>query len=158
LEGGALPQPVPGYQVRILDGNHLAGTEHRPVPTRTTSAAMLPGQALVVLDPATMLVRDVVPSEDPYTQERLLIEAGLPRLAEGELWIADRNFCSSRFLFGVAAGGAGFLIRQHSATLRRDQPSAWTDLGRIATGEVSEQALRLTDIDARGRVVCDEHG
>ena len=24
-----LPQPVPGYRAKILDGNHLAGTEHR---------------------------------------------------------------------------------------------------------------------------------
>src|SRR3954468_6753548 len=59
LDDGTLPQPVPGYRARILDGNHLAGTEHRPAPTRTTRttrAAPLPGQALVVLDPATMLV------------------------------------------------------------------------------------------------------
>src|SRR5215212_7171894 len=51
-----LPQPVPGYRAKILDGNHLAGTEHRPKVTRTTRAAVLPGQSLVVLDPATMLV------------------------------------------------------------------------------------------------------
>ena len=36
----------------LLDGNHLAGTEHRPAPTRTTRAAALPGQALVVDDRA----------------------------------------------------------------------------------------------------------
>ena len=149
---------MPGYQARILDGNHLAGTEHRPAPTRDSSAAMLPGQSLVVLDPATMLVRDVVPCEDPYTQERLLTEAILPGVAPGELWIADRNFCCTRFLFGVAAGGASFLIREHSATLRRDQSGDWVELGPVATGVVSEQTLRLTEIDARGRVLCDEQG
>ena len=31
-----LPQPVPGYRAKILDGNHLAGTEHRVPATRTT--------------------------------------------------------------------------------------------------------------------------
>jgi IS4 transposase len=158
LDGGTLPQPVPGYRARILDGNHLAGTEHRPTPTRSTAAAALPGQALVVLDPATMLICDVVPCEDPYTQERLLIDAVLPRVAAGDLWIADRNFCSSRFVFGVAARQAQFLIRQHSSTLRREELSGWTDLGRIATGVVAEQMMRLTDLDARGRVRCDEHG
>ena len=52
LDGGTFPQPLPGSRARILDGNHLAGTEHRPAPTRTTRAAALPGQALVVDDRA----------------------------------------------------------------------------------------------------------
>jgi hypothetical protein len=59
--GADLPQPGPGYRAKILDGNHLAGTEHRPKVTRTTRAAALPGQSLVVLDPSTMLALDVVP-------------------------------------------------------------------------------------------------
>src|SRR4051794_14504065 len=54
--GVALPGPVPGYRAKILDGNHLAGTEHRVPVTRASRAAALPGQALVVLDPASMLV------------------------------------------------------------------------------------------------------
>src|SRR5262249_2909521 len=65
-----LPGPVPGYRAKILDGNHLAGTEHRVPETRATRAAALPGQALVVLDPATMLAIDVVPCEDAHAQER----------------------------------------------------------------------------------------
>src|SRR3954469_17402176 len=39
----ALPGPVPGYRAKILDGNHLAGTEHRVPATRATRAAALPG-------------------------------------------------------------------------------------------------------------------
>src|SRR5229473_3583204 len=73
-----LPQPVPVYRAKVLDGNHLAGTEHRPKVTRTTRAAVLPGQSLVVLDPATMLVLDVVPCEDAHAQERSLIDQVLP--------------------------------------------------------------------------------
>jgi hypothetical protein len=82
----------------------------------------------------------------------------LPRVTAGELWIADRNFCSTRFVFGVTARQGHFLIRQHPSTLRWEEAGAWTDLGRIATGVVAEQSFRLTDIDARGRVRCDEHG
>lgn len=158
LDGGTLPQPLPGYRARILDGNHLAGTEHRPAPTRTTRAAALPGQALVVLDPATMLVCDVVPCEDAYAQERSLIDAVLERVAEGDFWIADRNFCCSRFVFGMVARRGRFLVRQHKATLRWEETGVWTDLGRIATGVVSEQTIRLTDIDERDGVVRDEQG
>lgn len=158
LDGGTLPQPLPGYRARILDGNHLAGTEHRPAPTRTTRAAALPGQALVVLDPATMLACDVVPCEDAYAQERSLIDAVLERVAEGDFWIADRNFCCSRFVFGVVARRGHFLVRQHKATLRWEEAGAWTDAGRIATGAVSEQTIRLTDIDERDGVLRDEQG
>src|SRR5512147_1337407 len=158
LDGGILPQPLPGYRARILDGNHLAGTEHRPAPTRTTRAAPLPGQALVVLDPATMLVCDVVPCEDAYAQERALIDAVLERVAEGDFWIADRNFCCSRFVFGMVQRRGRFLVRQHKSTLRWEPISAWTDLGRIATGVVSEQTIRVTDIDERDGVVRDEQG
>ena len=50
---------LPGYRVKILDGNHLAGTEHRLKKLRTTRAGALPGKALVVLDPQAMLVGDV---------------------------------------------------------------------------------------------------
>ena len=121
LDGGTLPPLLPGYRTRILDGNHLAGTEHRPTPTRTTRAAALPGQALVVLDPATMLVGDVVPCEDAYAQERSLIDAVLERVADGDFWIADRNFCCSRFVFGMVARRGRFLVRQHQATLRWEE-------------------------------------
>jgi hypothetical protein len=112
-----LPQPVPGYRVKVLDGNHLAGTEHRIGPIRTTRAAALPGQALVVLDMATMLIIDVVPCEDAYTQERALIDQILPGVESEDLWIADRNFCTTRLIFGVRARGGNFLVRQHQSTL-----------------------------------------
>ena len=59
--GGLLPEPVPGYRMRILDGNHLAATEHRLRETRDNAAAPLPGQTLAVLEPALMLITDLVP-------------------------------------------------------------------------------------------------
>ena len=68
--GGVLPELIPGYPMRILDGNHLAATEHRLAETHPHSAAPLPGQTLVVLDPALMLIRDVFPCEDGHAQER----------------------------------------------------------------------------------------
>src|SRR6185437_9240561 len=37
---------VAGYHVRVLDGNHLAATEHRLKETRDEAAGPLPGQAL----------------------------------------------------------------------------------------------------------------
>src|SRR5678815_1851647 len=47
------PAPLPGYELRIVDGNHLAATEHRLKELRVTRSGPLPGQALVVLDPVS---------------------------------------------------------------------------------------------------------
>jgi hypothetical protein len=56
--------PVPGYRLRVLDGNHLTGTEHRLKGLRTTRAAALPGQALALYDPRYDLITDVILCED----------------------------------------------------------------------------------------------
>jgi hypothetical protein len=34
--GGLLPEPIPGYPARIIDGSVLSGTEHRIEPLRST--------------------------------------------------------------------------------------------------------------------------
>lgn len=47
----AVPDPLPGYRVKVLDGNHLGKTQRRIKPLRDVAAGPLPGQALVVLDP-----------------------------------------------------------------------------------------------------------
>src|SRR5204863_1895199 len=116
MNGGRAPW-LPGYRVRILDGNHLAGTEHRIKELRPIGAGALPGQALVVLDPRLMLVTDVVLCEDGHAQERSLLDRVLALVGAKDLWIADRNFCTTNFLFGIAAVGASFVVRQHAATL-----------------------------------------
>jgi hypothetical protein len=59
--GGQLPELLPGYRVKILDGNHLAATQHRLKELRDCAAAPLPGLALVVLDPVLMQAIDVFP-------------------------------------------------------------------------------------------------
>lgn len=145
-----LPDLVPGYHAKILDGNHLAATEHRIHLTRATHAAPLPGQALVVLDPATMLVIDVAPCEDAHAQERSLVDQVLPGVRPGDLWIADRNFCTTRFLFGVRARRGSFLVRQHRQTLRWEEVTSWSDGGRVSTGFVQQQAILVTEVDGDG--------
>src|SRR5512143_1378029 len=113
---GAHTDWLPGYRTRILDGNHLPGSEHRIRELRTLRAGALPGQALVVLDPRLMLVTDVVPCEDGHAQERSLLDRILPLVADQDLWIADRNFCTTDFLFGLARRDGFFVLRQHAAT------------------------------------------
>lgn len=59
------PAPVlPGDRGRVLDGTHLAGTEHRGKALRRYRAAALPGHALVFYDPQWAVATDVSPCED----------------------------------------------------------------------------------------------
>ena len=142
--GACLPPYVPGYRTRILDGNHLAATEHRLQETRQRSAAPLPGQALVVLDPAFMLIADVFPCEDGHTQERALLQDVLASVQERDLWLADRNFCVQKFLLGIAAKAGYFLIREHKG-LAWSATGKLRSCGRIDGARVYEQRIRLID-------------
>jgi hypothetical protein len=111
--GGQCQELLPGYRVRILDGNHLAATQKRLKVTRGHSAGPLPGQTLAVLDPALMLLTDVIPCEDAHAQERALIGQVLPLVQKDDVWIEDRNFCTVAFLLGVALRHAFFVVRRH---------------------------------------------
>jgi hypothetical protein len=131
-----------GYRVRILDGNHLAATEHRLAELRTTWAAPLPGKVLAVLDPALMTVTDVFLAEDGQAQERSLLGAVPALVCAGDLWLADRNFCTTDFLAAIAARQGCFAIRQHGS-LRGQLVGQRQSRGRCPTGRVYEQALHV---------------
>ncbi len=135
---------LPGYNVRILDGNHFSATEHRLLETRRETAAPLPGQALTVLDPDLRLAIDVFPCEDGHSQERSLLWQVLLTVCAGDLWIADRNFCTLGFLFGIAKLKARFLIRHH-ASMPLDRIGRNKLIGDSETGRVFEQAGKITD-------------
>jgi DDE family transposase len=146
------PPLLPGFRAKILDGNHLAATEHRIAELRTTWAAPLPGQLLVVLDQELMLATDVFPCEDGHAQERSLLDAVLAKVAAGDVWLADRNFCTRNFLLGIAKRFGFFLIRQHgnlTGTLLGKRKCR----GRCPTGVVYEQKLQLIDDDGHVWVV-----
>jgi len=143
--GGAEPDPVPGYRVKVIDGNHLGKTQRRIKPLRHVVAGPLPGQTLVVLDPALGLAIDVVPCEDGHAQERSLLAPILETVAANDVWVADRNVCTTGFLFGIAGRNGFFVIRRHAATLTWDRESEWVGVGRTDTGTLSEQTIWLTE-------------
>ena len=147
--GGARPEWLPGHRVKVLDGNGLEGREHRLQETRGQTGAPLPGKALVVFDPAREVITDLVPSEDAYTQERALLGEGLPRVEAGELWIADRNFCTKGLLWGLHQRGAVSLIREHEQ-LRFKPLEAMRPSGEIDSGRVAEQRVLIDHPEGRG--------
>jgi hypothetical protein len=92
-----------------------------------------------------MLAIDVVLCEDGHAQERSRLDQVLQTVAKKDLWIADRNFCTTDFLFGIAHRGGSFLIRQHASTLCYTLVGKRKARGRIETGAVFEQKLRATN-------------
>jgi hypothetical protein len=146
--GAQAPPLLPHYRVRVLDGNHLAGTEHRIFELRRFRAAVLPGQALAFYDPRFALITDVIPCEDAYAQERSLLLQALMCISARDCIIADRNFCTSGFLFGIRRQGAFFVIRQHASTLSRELQGKRRWAGKDGRGrDIYEQAVCLNDPD-----------
>jgi hypothetical protein len=108
---GTSPQVFKGYQIRILDGNCLATTDHRLEVLRTIGAGALPGKSVVVLDPQLRLVINIFTTQDGHAQERSLFNQVLATVSKGELWIGDRNMCTLGFLLGLHRKGASLIIR-----------------------------------------------
>ncbi|MBS3029752.1 MAG: IS4 family transposase [Dolichospermum sp. DET69] len=141
-----IPNLLPGYRVKIIDGNAIAASEHRLKELRQISSAPLPGKSLVVLDPSLMLAVDVFLCEDGHAQERSLFNEVLSTVEEDDVWIADRNFCTLKFLFGIASQKGYFIIRQHQS-----MPWQETDdfrlVGQNDSGVVFEQNIMLSADD-----------
>ena len=135
---------IPGFRVKLLDGNCIAATEHRIKKLRPLAAGALPGKSLVVYDPSLRIPIDVFPCEDGHAQERSLLQELLPTVENADLWIADRNFCVRSFLFGIDAADAYFIIRQH-AKLPYTPIGEEKASGSIDGCNVFEQDIIVTD-------------
>src|SRR6185437_2173381 len=139
-----------GYAGRVLDGNALAGTEHRIEPLRDLGAAGLPGKFLTLYEPASGLILEAIPEEDGHTQERALLDR--IDVAAGQLLIMDRNFCVRSFLFRIKRAGAFFLVRRHAQNLPYRELTPLEVQGRSTTGTVLEQAIEVEDLEVPGEV------
>ena len=137
------PASLPGWQVRVLDGNHLPGSEKRLLPLRALRGAALPGHSLVAYDPDLGLVVDLVACEDAYASERAGVAPLLEGARPGELWLADRHFCTRTVLEGLEDAGACFIVREHANHPRLAEQGEWRACGWVETGLVREQAITV---------------
>ncbi|NJN22633.1 MAG: transposase [Leptolyngbya sp. RL_3_1] len=140
LSGGS---QLPGYRLRIADGNHLGATEHRLAPLQATRSGPLPGQSIAVLDPEQLLVSDVFPCEDAHAQERSLLPEMLETVKAHEVWIADRNFCTRAALIDIDQRQAYFIIRAHQ-NLPWEALEPLKAVGSSPSGDVFEQPVSVT--------------
>ena len=140
--GGQREPWLEGYRVKIIDGNGIEATQRRLKALRDVQAAALPGKSLVVYEPILGLVTDVIPCEEGHAQERSLFQDVLKTAVPGDLWIADRNFCTREFLGELDHRGASFVIREHQSfpfEIRR----ALGAEHRTPSGHVAEQRVRF---------------
>src|SRR5712691_6416744 len=143
LDGARAPW-LPGYRVKIVDGNCLEASDRRLKALREVQGGALPGKSLVVYEPAQGLVTDVFPCEDGHAQERSLFGAVLETVQADDLWIQDRNFCTCAFLCEIDRRGAAFITRQHKG-LPFEMLNAFRSVGRSETGRVAEQRVQVWD-------------
>ena len=149
--GGECEPWLPGYRVKIVDGNCIEATEHRLKALRGVQAGALPGKALVVYEPAQGVVSDVFPCEDGHAQERSLFGDVLDTVQANDLWIEDRNFCTRDFLCEIDDLGAFFIARQHGS-LPFEILSPLRSAGRVETGQIAEQRVQVVDTDGQAHV------
>jgi hypothetical protein len=141
---GARASWVPGYRVKIIDGNGLEASERRLKALREVQGGALPGKSLVVSESAQGLVTDVFPCEDGHAQERSLVGLVLETGHAGDLWIQDRNFCPGALRCEIDRRGACFITRQHEG-LPFEPVHVLRSVGRIETGHVAEQRVQVRD-------------
>jgi len=142
------PSDLAGYRTKILDGNHLRGTEHRLKEMRMERAAALPGKSLVVLDPRCRAIQDMFPIEDGHAQERSALDEVIETIEARDLWVADRNFCTLKFLYSMDRRHAAFVIRHHQSMVGKVVGKRrW--VGDTETGRVYESKMWLTRYEGK---------
>jgi uncharacterized protein (DUF1778 family) len=62
-----------------------------------------------------------------------------------DVWVADRNFCTTDFLFGIARRDGCVVIRQHGATLFIESMGQRRRCGQGETGAVFKQEIQRSD-------------
>lgn len=132
-----------GWQLRILDGNHLPASDKRLAPLRSHRGAAMPGHTLVVYDPDSALVMDILACEDAHESERVGAATLLQQAQQGQVWIADRHFCTRTLLQGWQQRQAGFIVREHARHPKLSKTGPWSEAVSTESGQVREQAIEL---------------
>ena len=135
---------LPGYRVKIIDGNCIEASERRLKALRQVQGGALPGKSLVVYEPAHGLVSEVFLCEDGHAQERSMLAPVLETVQADDLWIPDRNFCPWALRCEIDRRGAAFITRQHKG-LPFEMLNAFRSVGRIETGHVAEPRVQVWD-------------
>ncbi|WP_417848842.1 transposase [Thalassoglobus sp.] len=135
-----------GYRVYSVDGNHLQESEKRLGPLRDAYDAPLPGTTVARFDHQRQVFDRAYLLDDAHAQESTLQDRIVADLKPDDLLLGDRQYCVLRFLHGIDAAQAAFVIRQHGR-FKGVLQGAPRQVGQTSRGTVSEQELRTSDRD-----------
>lgn len=149
------PELIPGFSSRIIDGNVLAGSEHRIKELRSTRAAALPGRSVCFYNYESRLIDDIILDANAHAQDRSQIDAILTRVGPNEVIIGDSGLCTQKMMTGISSRKAYFILRKpaNTALTRLGSPRK---VGTGDTGDIYEQQaiLRCEDkTELRLRVI-----
>lgn len=132
-------------RVKILDGTMPDASENRLGVLRGLRAVGLPAQCVVIYDRASGVCDRVVVDEDAYASEKTLAEPLLMEAEPGEIYVADRNFATSRIFAQLIGQQAFFVIREHRQALVYQAEGAAHFCGPGSSGDVLEGSVQLYD-------------
>jgi hypothetical protein len=88
------------------------------------------------------------PIEDGHAQERSYLDDVIETVEAKDLWVADRNFCTHKFLYTIDKREAAFVIRHHENVIGKvGGQRRW--IGDTETGHVYERTMTLSPYDGR---------
>ncbi|MDE1466096.1 IS4 family transposase [Spartinivicinus poritis] len=137
---------LPGYSIRIVDGNCIEATHRRLQVLRQSDGAPLPGKTIVLYSPETGLITDIVPCEDGHAQERSLLTHVRQKVKRNQVYVMDSNFCVLSHLKGIADQEGFFVCRVHqrfSYSILSEPVSR----GETESGDLYEQQVILQGKD-----------
>ena len=134
-----------GFELRIIDGNHFSGTDHRLKELRTLGAAALPAQCVAILDPDKRLMVDMIPCEDAHASECTMIPEIASLARAGEVWMGDRKFGTYGMMFSIAKEQRShFIFRQNMGYHQTYRELAKeVKVGSVDGGVVYEQDIEM---------------
>ena len=134
---------LPGYRCLSVDGNVLAKSDKRLKVLRDVKGAPLPGKIVARFDLQRQLFDRAYVLLDGHSQESTCCERIVDDLVAKDVIIADRHYCIVSFLCRIALAHGFFVIRQHGR-LKGVLQGKRKRIGRISTGVVYEQAMKLS--------------
>jgi len=133
---------LPGFTVKMLDGNCIEATDKRLKVLRNTGSAALPGKLLVTYEPEYEMATSIVTCEDGHAQERSLLDKVVLQVNANDVYVMDRNFCVRKFLNDISLKAAYFLVRHHKQMPYQEETEE-EYMGAVDTGELYEQWILI---------------
>lgn len=135
-----------GYRCLSIDGNVLAKSDKRLGVLRDVKGAPLPGKIVARFDSQRQLFDRAYVLLDGHAQEATCCDRIVEDLVAKDVIIADRHYCIVSFLTKIAEACGFFVIRQHGR-LKGVLLGKRKRIGRISTGVVFEQEMKLSAAD-----------